>query len=233
MKASEVVVFFRYLVPGISLLSFLILTVPWPFLIKEIDLFNGTLLGVLVTSGFIFFGWMSYHMVYPAWRYLLRVLHLYPKSRVVSELRTMLKTDDFKPDDLWSFFLWNHCKDSIRQRVKLLADYGHSLYMVSFTFIVFPLIYTSLRFAFGPNTVLIHIIIALLPGVRSNVIPLMEFLFVILSFSIGVVLLNYGYKRIRYAENIQWLIFKARKDKLQEILEKAKSEESGRIPKES
>jgi len=221
VRVSEVAAFFRYIVPGISLVCFVILTIPWQYLEDSISLLDGSLLAVAITSGFILLGWVSYHAIYPLWRHLLSVLHLYPRSRVICNLKEMIENKNLTPNDFWSFFLWNHCKDSIRERIKLLANHGHSLYMVSFSFFVFPLVYTASKFASDPNTVLAHTFSSLLPENASpSVIPPLEFFFVMLSCVIGAILLYFGFRRIQYAESIQWLLFKSRGKEISEILQK-------------
>lgn len=201
---------------------FIILAIPSRFLESLINMLGGPIIAVLITSCSILFGWLSYHLVYPVWRRLLSVLHLYPRSLVINNLEKMIKTNDLRPNDLWSFFLWNYCKDSIRERVKTLANYGHSLYMVSFTFIIFPLIYTTSRLAIDPNTLLVYLCTSLLPmEVCPNTIPCLENLLAIFSLSVGTILLHFGYRRVQYAENVQWLIFRTSRDEILKIFEKA------------
>lgn len=221
VRVSEVAAFFRYLIPGIFLELFIFLAFPREFLRYLINAVDGTVIAVLVTGVFILFGWVSYHLIYPIWRALLVILHLYPKLRFVNELKKlMVKEDDLKPNVVWSFFLWNHCRDSVRERVKLLANYGHSLYMVSFAFFAFPLIYITSKLFIDSETLLLYLFATLLSSICPNIIPYFETLFMAFSLFVGIMVLYFGYERIRYAENIQWLIFNSRREEIMEILRK-------------
>lgn len=220
VKVSEVTAFFRYLVPGISLVVLTMLAVPWQLLSKVVNSMNGSIAAVMFTSAFILSGWMLYHLVHQIWVGLLGFLHLYPRSRVRDYLQEMIKTTDFKPRDFWSFFLWDHCNDSVRERVKSLANYGHSLYMVSFSFFIFPLSYVASKLLFRSETTLARIFEIALSSPYPNLILFLEFLAIAFSLLIATIFLYEGYQRIQYAENIQWLILCTRRDEVSRILKK-------------
>jgi len=226
-------VFFRYMVTGTVLTFWLILSLP-PFFLQAI--FLSTEWTVISTTALLLFvllvGWASYHAIYPVWRWFLSrplsKLSLYPRSQVQDTLAKYISDNKIKAKsrEVWSYYLWNYCSDSVRGRIRLLADYGHSLYIVSFAFIFFPVIYLILKCVARHETVLDRLLYLLSNGSSYNLLNLVfiQAMIALLSFIIGAMLLMNGRDRIAYAEAIQWLILRENKSKIQRIMNYAASE---------
>lgn len=217
---SEVTTFFRYLVPGISSVVLIILALPNMFLKIIVDFLGTTSTAILLTGVFIVFGWASYNLVYRFWRRFLMCLRFYPNPQVLSRIEKRIGRNDIGARDFWSFFLWNYCRESIRERVKILANYGHSLYMVSFSFFAFSIFYPISKLLIDSNTFLNYLLSTLLPtSIYFNMVLFLESLFVGSSFLVASLFLYFGYGRIQYAENIQLLILRINNDEISKILE--------------
>lgn len=184
------------------------------------------LLITVLLGATVVLGWLAFYTIYPVWKRFLTLppikkLRLYPQSQVMVEIQKMVDNAkvDIKPKYVWSYFLWNYCNESIRQRVKNLADFAHSLYLVSFGFIILPLLYIVIRILEGSNATLSR----LLNLVADYNLPLAlayESILIFLSILLGAYILEKGKDRIQYAEQIQWLLYKEQKDKLMNIIQK-------------
>ena len=178
-------------------------------------------LTAIFASGILASGWMLYFMVYPVWRSLLETLNLFPKSPFLPAIQKMMIKSEVKPEEFWSFFLWNHCRDSIRERVKNLANFGHSLYIASLTFILFTPFYAIFKLALNKMTILELLLERLLPPTLcNNLIPAFELAFLISTIIIGFLLLYYGKKRIQYAWNTQLLLFRENLKEIEALLKR-------------
>ena len=222
IKADSVEAFFRYTIPGIITSFFFILSLPFDMIAPALQIPNTlVLLTAIFASGIIASGWMSYFVIYPVWRSLLETLNLFPKSPFLSAIEKMMIKSEVKPEEFWSFFLWNYCRDSIRERVKNLANFGHSLYIASLVFILFAPFYAIFRLVLNKMTILKLLLERLLqPSLCSNVVPAFESAFLTSAVLIGFLLLYYGKKRIQYAWNTQWLLFKANLKEIEALLKR-------------
>lgn len=122
------------------------------------------------------------------------------------------------PEQVWSYFLWNYCAEPIRQRVKNLADYGHSLYLVSCAFILMPVLYVVARLLRGPYSVLSWLVGNLGSTASSSVIS-GEVVILVLSMVFGAYLLLRGRARIGYALFLQQLLYREQHQKLEQMLQ--------------
>ena len=227
LHISNLHIFFRYTVTGASITFWLILSLP-PSFVREMFLSpNGAIMSTTALLLLVLvIGWASYHAIYPFWRRFLSKLNLYPKSLVRDVLTKHLSESKsrVKAREVWSYYLWNYCSRSIRTRVKRLADYGHSLYIVSFAFIFFPVFYILSKSLTHYETVLDHL---LYPVSRMyfhdlSLLIAVEGIMVLVSLIVGTALLKNGKDRIEYAETIQWLILQENKDKVQSVINSLK-----------
>jgi hypothetical protein len=229
---SNLEVLFRYTIPGAVGTLWLLFSLP-----QEMHEALTSPNWALISTAFILLvlitGWALYHIIYPLGRSLLLTnalmeLKIYPKSRVQAALAEKMrgKKMQMRPRDFWSYYLWNHCSASLRKRVRLLASYGHSLYIVGFTFIFFPIAYTCFRLLFRHLTLFSYLLLQFLTAMKfsSENFLILEGSAVILCLLIGILSLRSGRDRIEYAENIQWLVFLEEKKQILKLIEKMQSE---------
>jgi len=229
---SSLEVLFRYTIPGAVATFWLFFSLP-----QEIRRAFTSPNWAIISTSFLLLvlvtGWALYHIIYPLLRAFLlsntlTKLNLYPKSRVQVALTEIMqdKKLQIEPRDFWSYCLWSQGSASLRKRVRLLASYGHSLYIVGFTFIFFPITYTFFRLLFGHLTLLSYLLLQFLNAMNfsSEHFSTLEGLIVIICILIGILSLRSGKDRIEYAENIQWLAFLENKEKILELVEKISKE---------
>jgi len=229
---SNLEVLFRYTIPGAIGTLWLFLSLP-----QEMRAILTSPNWPLISTAFILLvlimGWALYHIIYPLGRSLLLVsalmkLKIYPNSKVHLVLAEKMqgKRMQMRPRDFWSYYLWNHCSTSLRNRVRLLASYGHSLYMVGFEFIFFPIAYTCFRLLFRHLTLFSYFLLQFLDAMKlgSENFWMLEGSAVIVCVLIGILSLRSGRDRIEYAENIQWLVFLEKKKRILKLIEKMQSE---------
>lgn len=217
--------FFRYTITGTVIIFWLVLGLP-SHLFSQTDKYPtlSTLLTAFLALLIPFFGWIAYHLLYPCWRWILSrplsTLNLYPKSLVHQTIEEIvdLANDLISPKDLWSYFLWQYAEVSIRRRIKMLADAGHSLYIGSFTLIVFPLLNLGIKLCFPYNALLDSLIVLAIPNQSTFPAPMMiEWSLAIGCFLVGVGLIIVGKHRITYAQNIQWILLKDNEPKIKQL----------------
>jgi hypothetical protein len=222
IKTDPVETFFRYTIPGIIISFFFILSLPFDMIEPALQTPQALVaLTAIFAGGIIASGWMLYFVIYPVWRSLLETLNLFPKSPFLPAIEKMMIKSKVKPEEFWSFFLWNYCRDSIRERVKNLANFGHSLYIASLIFILFAPFYAIFRLALNRVTILRVLLEHLLqPNLCNNLVPAFESMFLAFTVLIGLLLLYYGKKRIQYAWNTQLLLFRARLKEIEALLKR-------------
>lgn len=189
------------------------------------NLGSATLLVSFLIGLSLVIGWLSYYTIYPVWKSILTSrplvgFRLYPiASPLYSEMKKSLESAKlaFTPEHAWSYFLWNHADESIRTRVKSLADYGHSLYLVSLAFIVMPIIYSALRLTSGPYSMLSWLTSAFFSG-NAATTSLGETILVLLSLLLGAYLLKQGKSRAAYAVDLQVMLFQENRSKVDEVI---------------
>ncbi len=187
------------------------------------NLAGATILVSVLVGASLVIGWLSYFSIYPLWKGALKAgfnrLKLYPESQVLAELGMSLTERRIRlsPEHVWSYFLWNHCSQDFRQRIKSLADYGHSLYLVACSFIVMPVLLAVATLARGQYSSLSWMISNVLSA-DSMVILGSEAVLVSLAILLGMFLLLQGKKRIGYAEDLQSLVMQERRKELEQML---------------
>ena len=208
--------------PGIIVSFFFILSLPFDMIEPALQTPQALVaLTAIFAGGIIASGWMLYFTIYPVWRSLLETLKLFPKSSFLPAIEKMMTKHEVKPEEFWSFFLWNHCRDSIRERVKNLANFGHSLYIASLVFILFAPFYAIFKLALNSVTILNILLERLLqPSLCNNLVPVFESVFLISAVLVGFLLLYYGRKRIQYAWNTQLLLFRTELKEIEALLKK-------------
>lgn len=181
-------------------------------------------------------GWVSYSSIYPLWKRIitagpLRKLGLFPESAVQRELSEALKLRKIttSPERVWSYFLWRYCPEPIRDRVKGLADYGHSLYLVSCALILMPILYIIARLLRGPYSVLSWLAGNLLSTAASAIIA-GEATVLVVSMLLGAYLLLKGRERIGYAHDLQQLLYQEQHQELERMLQALTPKELTSIP---
>lgn len=229
---SNLEVLFRYTIPGAVGTLWLFFSLPEEMR-EALTPSNWALISTAFILLVLITGWALYHIIYPLGRNLLLTsalmkFKIYPKSRVHAALAEKMqgKKMQMLPRDFWSYYLWNHCSTSLRIRVRLLASYGHSLYIVGFAFIFFPIAYTCFRLLFRHLTLFSYLLLQFLTAMKfsSENFSILESSVVILCMLIGILSLRSGRDRIEYAENIQWLAFLEKKKQILKLIEKMQSE---------
>jgi len=212
--ADSLHVFYRFAVPGAIVAT-------WLFLLLPSDLVRKLLatpdLGLITITAFlgitVIIGWLSYTTIYPFWKWILSLaiiarLKLYPKPEFLAAMKPILAQAkvEISPEHVWSYFLWTRQREAIIKRVKSLADYGHCLYLVSFTLIFFPLMLLLARVLFGPISTLSYLISLIIPAEPLEA-SLCEAGFLLLAIATGIYTLKMGRARITYAFDLQWIVF--------------------------
>jgi len=218
-------VFFRYTITGSVISLWLILTMPSRFFlaIEKSATVSALLVGFLVLL-IPLSGWGAYHVLYPCWRWILNhplsSLRLYPRPLVHQALEELVGIVglSISTRDLWSYFLWRYSEDPIRRRIKTLADAGHSLYVASFAFIVFPLIYLGIQNCLSYAALLDLFVDNMAHGLTAFPPLLAKFLLSLSSFAVGAVLMEEGHRRVDYAERIQWILLKDNEAQIQQLI---------------
>lgn len=164
-------------------------------------------------------GWILYHLVYPVWRLLLAKIHAYPKFRVHEEISKLIGDGGMNARDIWSYFLWDRCSPEARQRVKSLADYGHSLYLTSFTFIVLPFFYGFIKIVISYETIMDHILFIFTgSSLQPSGLGFVESIFLVFSMLVGIALVFAGRNKLEYVANLQWIILVSKKKELEKFV---------------
>lgn len=217
-------IFYRFTVPGVAFTTWVFLMLPSSFVLRIGNSLAGStiLVSVLVGASFVI-GWLSYYSIYPIWKRLLQAgpkrLGLYPESQMLTELGKSLpeKKVQWSPEHVWSYFLWNHCPVDLRQRIKSLADYGHSLYLVACSFIVMPLLLalaTLLRGQYSTFSWLVGRVVS----PESITLLASETVLALLAILLGVYLLLQGRKRITYAHDLQSMAMQEHRAEFEQML---------------
>lgn len=218
-------VFYRYTVPGVAITTWIFFTLPSAFVLRISESSGGAALFVSFLLGSsLVIGWLSYYSLYPLWRGIissrpLKALNLYPKSTMIAELSDLIEKGKLKLNSqyVWSYFLWNHCSDSIRDRIKGLADFAHSLYLVSLAFVAMPLILVLTTVAWGQYSMFAWTVSALVSGTST---PTLETALLLLSIGLGIYLLYKGKERLSYSQNLELLLFRELRQSVEETLPK-------------
>jgi hypothetical protein len=223
--SSNLHVFYRFTVPGVIFTAWLFMMLPYN-LTKRLMTSGagGALLISIFLGSTVVIGWLAYFTIYPLWKSFLKLplikrANLYPPLKVHDEIRMIAEEVglSLKPEHFWSYYLWNHCHEALRQRVKSLADFGHSLYMVSFTFTILPLIYSVARAAGGQETTLARLIDFVIGNSLQQSLLLETFL-ILMAFPLGFYILMKAKERVEYAAQIQWLTYKENREEIVNIM---------------
>jgi hypothetical protein len=210
-------VFYRYTVPGSVLVLGLLLALPAD--ITNFDWSNNSLVIAVIIANIIIAGWTLYHAIYPIWRAFLKFVHIYPTATFLNpisvEIERAGKGGSLNAADLWSFYLWNQEKSTVRDRAKMLADYGHSLFLVALTFLLFPVAIVAAKSYLTEKIILELVFEIMLPS--SDLIA-SEAILSISSMAIGLILLYYGRKRTVSAYNVQAILFEKNRDQVLSLI---------------
>jgi hypothetical protein len=213
-------VFYRYTVPGTVIVFAFLLGLPSS--IMNSNFADNSFLIAVIIGNIIVAGWTSYHAVYPILVQVLQRLKVYPEPDFMKTLSQTIQTTgrkDLNPRNVWSYFLWNKASEGVRERVKMLADYGHALYLVSFTFILFPFFY-SISEQLIATTVFEQLTTSLFPSLDVITAKIVMFA---ATFAIGGALLYNGRRRIFSAYDIQEVLMIEKGNELQEVIKNFKA----------
>jgi hypothetical protein len=218
--ASDLAVFFRYTVPGFFLAVSLALALPirsYAAIPRQIA--DPTILAAAAAVTLFLFvlatGWVLYHLVFPIWVKLLssRLFGdvLYPKSGVHSMIGQSLgkNAPDIDARALWSYLMWSKVDKDLRSRIKLLADYSHSLYLFAFISTIFlPTIDVIFRIV-TKDANLISTVASEIGHFMNVPSFTAEAGIILASIVLGVVSLSEGKDRLRLCDSLQVLAYRS------------------------
>jgi len=214
--ASDLRTFLRYTIPGFSLTVSILLTMPihlYRFLPVQIS--DPAFLALILLFLFLALGWISYHVVFPIWvRFLKNRFFknlVYPRSRIHSAIDQAMAKQKVKTKAavVWSYILWTKVDGDLRSRVKLVADYSHSLYLFAFILMVaLPVSHVTVSLlARQPN--LISVAAQRTSAVANVHSWLAEAGIVAASLAVGSVSLLAGRERLEFCDELQLLAYQS------------------------
>jgi hypothetical protein len=218
---DDISLFFRYTIPGTISVAWIIAATPISFLHAVTISSPGAseILIAFLASMVLVGGWIAYSGFYPLWLAILRRGHVINILRCHQKALEAIKAAGafgVAPKSVWSYFLWNECKEPIRNRIKTLANYAHSSFMAASGLIIYPIIYFSLRSAISYVSVLDESSVLLSASLGISGV-LLE-IFVLLGSTVaGIVIIAEGRRRWIESDAVQLIAYSQNPDRLREI----------------